>query len=75
VDAPGEVMVEYWSEGTDHLITEPVHTEGSSFSLQLMRLRADTQYHFNVFLSESPDNPVIQYYHRSTARRTAKCQI
>jgi len=61
VEAPGEVMVEYQSKDTDPLITEAVPTESTAFSVQLMRLKAETEYQFQIFLEESPNTPVLQY--------------
>jgi hypothetical protein len=61
VEGSGKVTVEYWSDGISPLSTAPVSTEGTRFALQLMRLRANTQYNFKVFLEKSTNSPVLQY--------------
>jgi hypothetical protein len=61
VQGSGKVTVEYWSDGVGPFITAPVSTEGSRFTLELMRLRANTQYNFKVFLAKSTNSPVLQY--------------
>jgi hypothetical protein len=61
VDTPGKVTVQYWSEKTGPFISAPVTTQGTSFSLEVMRLRPSTQYNFEVFLSTSSSFPVSQY--------------
>ncbi|MDD5702548.1 MAG: aryl-sulfate sulfotransferase [Dehalococcoidales bacterium] len=62
VEAPGEVMVEYWSQGGASFITGPSPAEGGNFSIQIMRLRAETDYHFKVFLRQlDGTSPVLQH--------------
>jgi len=61
VRSPGEVTVQYWSQGIDPFVTAPVTTKGTSFSLEVMDLRPLTQYDFQVFLSRSSHAPVSQY--------------
>jgi hypothetical protein len=61
VKAPGEVTVQYWSQGIGLFVTLPVKTNGASFSVEVMDLRPLTQYNFQVFLSRSSHTPVSQY--------------
>lgn len=60
VTAPGKVVVEYWSEGTGPFVTVPVSTTGTNFSVEVMQLRALTQYDFQVFLETSSNTPALQ---------------
>jgi hypothetical protein len=61
VKTPGEVTVQYWSQGIGPLVTAPVKTSGTSFSVEVMRLQPLTQYNFEVLLSASSNTPVSQY--------------
>ena len=61
VKTPGEVTVQYWSQGIGPFNTAPVKTNGRAFSVEVMRLRPLTQYNFQVFLSTSSNTPVSQY--------------
>ena len=62
VDAPGEVIVEYWSQGGASLITGPSPIRNGRFSIPIMRLRAETEYHFKVFLRQlDGTSPVLQH--------------
>ena len=61
VKAPGEVTVKYWSQGIDPLVTAPVSTKNTSFSVAVMRLRPSTQYQYQVILSTSSRVPALQY--------------
>ena len=61
VKSPGRVTVQYWSQGLGPFITAPVNTTGTTFSVEVMRLRALTQYNFQVFLTEPSHTPVSQY--------------
>jgi len=61
VKTPGQVTVQYWSQGETPFVTAPVHTKGTSFSVEVMRLRPSTQYNFQVFLSVSSRTPKLQY--------------
>ena len=61
VQAPGKVTVRYWSEGIGPFTTQPVSTVGKSFSIEVLRLRASTQYNYEVFLATSSNPPVSEY--------------
>ena len=61
VKAPGEVTVQYWSQGVGPFVTSPVATKGTSFSADVMRLRPSTQYEYQVLLSVSSGAPALQY--------------
>jgi hypothetical protein len=61
VERSGKVTVEYWSDGTNPLVTSPVPTKGNNFSVQVMRLRAATKYNFKVFLEQSANSRLLQY--------------
>jgi hypothetical protein len=62
VTAPGQVMVQYWSQGTGPFTTASVSTTGTAFALEVMRLRPSTQYNYQVFLvTTSNSSPVSQY--------------
>ena len=55
------VTVQYWSDGDGPFITAPVPTNGTSFSVDVMRLRPSTQYNYEVFLSTSSKKQSLQY--------------
>jgi hypothetical protein len=61
VRTAGKVIVRYWSQGTGPLTTAPESTKGTTFSLEVVRLRALTEYDFEVLLSTSSNTPVSQY--------------
>ena len=76
VTTPGNVIVQYWSSGDGPFITPPVATNGNTFSLEIIRLRADTQYNYQVFLVGIFKYPGFSIprdlYHRTAAPGTAK---
>jgi hypothetical protein len=57
----GKVTVEYWSSETGPLISAPVSTEGSRFSIEIMQLEALTRYEFRVYLAKSANSRELQY--------------
>jgi hypothetical protein len=61
VKSPGMVTVHYWGDGISPLVTAPVPTGKTTFSVEVMRLRPVTKYNFQVFLSASSGAPVLQY--------------
>jgi hypothetical protein len=61
VSGPGKVIVQYWSQDTGPFITAATPTQGTSFSVEITRLRASTQYNFQVFLIGSSNAPISQY--------------
>ena len=61
VPSPGNVIVQYGSQGIGPFITPPVPTNGTTFSVEITRLRAATKYNYEVFLAGSSNTPVSQY--------------
>ena len=56
VDKPGHVYAEYWTGLKDRLRTRSVKTDGTSYSINIVRLRAETNYNFQVFGADSDGN-------------------
>ena len=56
VDKPGHVYAEYWTGLKDRLRTRSVKTHGTSDSINIVRLRAETNYNFQVFGTDSDGN-------------------
>jgi len=57
----GLIMVEYWSEGVGPFLTQPVATMGDEFSIQVMRLRAETTYQYRVLCLSLPLSLEVEY--------------
>ncbi len=60
VESPGEVTVEYGSEGVGPFMTAPVSTNGTDFSVEVMRLRPETEYDYRVYLTAAGSAPELQ---------------
>ena len=56
VDKPGHVYAEYWTGLKDRLRTRSIKTDGTSYSINIVRLRAETNYNFQVFGADSDGN-------------------
>ena len=46
---PGQVSVVYWSDSGPQLESHPVSVSGTTYSVDIVRLRADTLYQYQVF--------------------------
>jgi hypothetical protein len=49
LDKPGQVYVEYWADGVGRLRTRTHESTGTSFTVPVVRLRADTTYSFQAY--------------------------
>ncbi len=50
MESAGHVYVEYWSNGTGRLRSKTVASGGTTYTVYAVRLRPNTEYHFQVFL-------------------------
>jgi hypothetical protein len=60
VQLAGNVVVQYWSNDTGPFLTAPVASSGTSFNVDVMRLRPSTLYSYRVYLEDSSNKPVFQ---------------
>ncbi len=49
LDKPGSVYVEYWAEGAPRLRSRVERSDGESYTVYAVRLRAETAYSYQVF--------------------------
>jgi hypothetical protein len=61
VEAPGNVMVEYSSDGTGAFVTPSEPTTGTNFSIEVMRLLPQTEYSYRVYLAQNSGSPALRY--------------
>jgi hypothetical protein len=61
VDSQCDVQAEYWNDDIGPFLTEPIPSSNESFEIQVMRLRAETEYDFEVSCVNSGEDSVIQH--------------
>ena len=49
VDRPGHLYVEYWADGVGRLRSRTMPSDGTDYTLHLVRLRANAAYEYHVF--------------------------
>ena len=57
LDTAGQVYVEYWAPGIDRLRTPAVSSDGTDFSIPVVRLRPATEYSY-IALGTNPEGEV-----------------
>jgi hypothetical protein len=60
VQSAGKVAVKYGSAGNGPFMTAPAETSGTTFSVDIMRLRPSTVYNYTVYLVDSSNNSIPQ---------------
>ena len=66
LDTPGHVFVEYWSDGVGRFRSRTIRSEGTRYTAHLVRLRANTEYGYQVFgdnlagdISQGPSGSIV----------------
>ncbi len=53
LDRPGDVYVEYWNDGHGRFRSRTVRSQGTNYAVHAVRLRAQTEYGYQVFGSSA----------------------